>query len=357
MLTVIADELPRVMACNGSRLMPAAVPPTVTDPTARNEGTAAHHMATAVFYGAKLEALVNTKAPNGFIMTAQMADHVGEYLAALDCGEMECDTSYGTDDWRVNGRCDHRKYDPASATLIIDDFKYGYSLVEAEGNWTLLSHAIGTAMFMPAWPRTFVLRIHQPRPYHPAGKVREWRLSYDELITYYHRINETLSNPSDELRTGAWCRRCPALAHCPAARSANMNAIDAAEKAFCDNMPDDVLSHELDTLRTAQAILSARLDAVEELAIHRLKNGAVMPNYAIEHQYANTRWKGGLDAQLLSLATGKDLTKPGLVTPAEAKRRGVPETVVGLLTERPVTGTKLVRITADDRAKRLLKGK
>jgi hypothetical protein len=59
-----------------------------------------------------------------------------------------------------------------------------------------------------------------------------------------------------------------------------------------------------------------------------------------------------LTGEALSAATGVDLRKDGVVTPAEAKRRGVTEATVTALTERPVIGAKLERIDADREARR-----
>jgi hypothetical protein len=96
MLIIDATGLPRLMECNGSRLMPPSFP-TVDDPTARDEGTAAHYMAQQIFSGAfTIEELMDRKAPNGFYMTHEM----GEYVDKLSCGArlvrfMEIDTSWG----------------------------------------------------------------------------------------------------------------------------------------------------------------------------------------------------------------------------------------------------------------------
>ena len=344
--------------------MPAAFPAVDIDPTDRNEGNAAHWIAQQIFNGtveqttgvAPNTSIVGAKAFNGVVITAEMLDHVGEYLAALDCGEMETVTSFGTDSWRVNARCDHWKFRADLSTLTVDDFKYGWGLVEPEGNWTLIAHAIGLCIFNQIQPATIILRIHQPRPHHPDGKMREWRLTYAELMGYYERIAATMANPSDELRTGIeWCRKCHALATCPAARAARMNAVDATAMTFTDELPDDALAYELDLIRTAKATLDAQLDALEELTAHRLRNGKVIDNYALEAQFANTRWKTGLTPEALTLASGIDCMKPGTITPAEAKRRGMPEHVVKSLTERPQTGVKLVRVSAAKRAERLLR--
>jgi hypothetical protein len=360
MLTVIADNLPRLMECNGSRLMSPAFPAVDVDPTARNEGTAADWMAQQAFNGVPIHSLINTPACNGFYMTAEMAEHVDNYLSALDCGEMQVDTSFGTDAWRVGGRADHIKYiasdEPGNSVLRVDDLKYGWSLVDPEMHWTLIWHAIGYCITRSVQPDMIVMTIHQPRPHHPDGKHRSWTIDYATLIGLYARINATLTNPSDELRTGlGWCRRCHALASCPAATKARMNAIDATAIAFNDQLPDAALSYELDVVRTAKATLEAQLNALEEMAAHRLRNGAVIDNYAMENQYANTRWKPGLDARLLTMASKIDCVKPSHITPAEFKRRGGSQAVLDALTERPQTGIKLIRVTADQRAKRVLK--
>lgn len=357
MLITDATNLPRLMNCNGSRIMAAVLPPD-SDPTARDEGNAAHWLAQQWFKGVPIDSLVDTKAFNGFVISGEMVDHVGEYIASLNCGEMEIDTSFAGANWQVNARADHIVFDfnhPDEQTqLTVDDFKYGWRIVEPEMNWTLIAHAIGWCIRYNTQPTEIVLRIHQPRPYHPAGKLREWRIDYATLMTLYAQINETLSNPSEQLQTGPWCAKCYALPTCPAARLAGYNAIDATALAFNDMMPDDVLSYELDVLRTAQATLKTRLDALQELTIHRIKNGGVVPNYGLEPQYANTRFKPGISPAMLTLASGIDCNKPGTITPAEFKRRGGSDAALKTLTERPMTGTKLIRSDVNVRAQRLL---
>lgn len=373
MNTIDATNLHRFMNCNGSHIMPAAFPSIDSDPTARDEGNAAHWAAQQWLNGRDPATLENTKAYNGVIVTGEMLDHVKEYLEALDCGTMEAVTSFGNDQFRVNGRCDHWSFDPnrvigyinggngnviedVESVLTVDDFKYGRSLVEAENNWTLIAHAVGLCIMHQIAPSLITLRIHQPRPYHPDGKLRAWTITYDQLMQFYAQIAHAMTNPSDELRTGLeWCRKCRALATCPAARSARMNIIDATTSTFTDQLPDDALGYELSIAETAQAMLNAQVDAMKELISHRLKGGAVIDNYAVEPQYANTRWLPGITPEALTLVTGIDCTKPGTITPAEAKRRGMSEAIIKSLTDRPMTGTKLVRVSADKRAQRLLR--
>lgn len=370
MLKVIADELPRLITCNGSRLMGSAVPETA-DNSHRDDGTAAHYMAMAVFNNQhSLEELIDRKAPNGVYMTSEMAEHVENYLALINSAPvftqqvytraMEIDTSHDFSPiWVVNGRCDFYEHNEHGFHFV--DFKYGWSIVEPENHWTLISHAIGYCKQNPQkiHPHAvFKLSVFQPRPYHPDGPLRSWDITLGALQRLEQQLTKTLSQPSDELVTSlAHCKHCQALAICPAARQAEMNAIDAAEMAYEDNPNNDLLSFNLDNLNRAMAMLKARLDASEELAKHRMKEGQVIPNYSVTMGYGNSRWKEGISADTLKMLTGKDLSTAKLVTPAEAKRRGVDETVVKALTERIPTGLKIERVKASKKGERLLGSK
>lgn len=349
MTTVTATELPRVMVCMGSRLMPAAIPGG-GDQTARDEGNAAHWLAEQMFNGQP--ATAGLTAFNGHVITDDMVEHVTNYVTALDCGELEVDTSYAGDRWEVRGRADHLVYSDATDTLTIDDFKYGWRIVEPTRNWTLLSHAIGWVIRHQVRPNRIVLRIHQPRPYHNDGPLREWSCSFDELMGYYAQIEHRLSNPVDELVTSVeHCAKCHALALCPAARNASMNAIDAATTVFDDTLDKSALTHQLATLRHAGAMIENRRAALEELVKHRIKSGEVFEGWALNQRYGQRRWKPGVSGRMLSVLSGVDLVKDGIVTPAEAQRRGVSEAVINKLVDRPLIEPKLEQIDADARAR------
>ena len=359
MLETDATSLPRLINCNGSRLMGGAIPPIgTTDNNPRDEGIAAHHMAYEASYGSRsLRDLVGQKAHNGVFMTEEMHDYVEIYLEGisnrgeLSTNVMEGDTSFETASWRVNGRADQTTH--IQDHLYIDDFKYGWGIVEPEMNWTLIAHAIGYCLIENYQPSTIVLTIHQPRPGHPDGKTRSWIIDYNRLLELYHQIDATLSNPSDELNTGAHCTKCPALSVCPAARIASMNAIEASATVHEDNLENAVLSFELDNLKRAQNALKSRFEALEELAKHRIMNGEIIENYAVDRGFGNTTWNKGVTVDMLKLMTGKDLSAGKLITPTKAMKAGVPEAIVKPLTHRPETGTKLKRVSADKKAQKI----
>jgi hypothetical protein len=361
MIEIDATNLNRAMNCPGWLFMPASLPAD-NDFTARDEGNAAHWVALQMFNGYVFES--DSKAPNGFVVSTDMLDHVSSYLSSLDCGEMEVITTFADPTglrWRVNARADHIVYSRGIPdVLTIDDFKYGWRIVEPEMNWTLIAHAIGYCLgHGDITPSTITLRIHQPRPYHPTGKMREWSFTYDQLLQFHAQIDATLSNPSQELHTGPHCAKCHALPTCPAARAASMNAIDSSGIAFTDELPPEILTFELDTLRRASEIIKTRLDALEELTTHKIKNGQPIPNYAVQQRYGDSRFKTGIDANILKIMIGIDCSKQGTITPAEAKRRakGNDAAIIALdkMIDRPMIGTKLVRIDADQSARQLLK--
>lgn len=361
MLKIIATELPRFMACNGSRLIGGLTPPANGDTTSRDEGDAAHYMATTVMLGqSSIEEMVDRKAPNGVYMTADMAEYVDVYLNAIRRpyimqDELEVDTSFSDNKhYTINGRSDHAGLTISS--LHIDDFKYGWRIVEPERNWTLIAHAIGLCN-QREWlkPDFITFTIHQPRPYHPDGPTRSWAVTYDKLMELSGELSTALSNPSDELRTSNHCAKCPALTKCPAARKAEMNSIDTADMVYEDTISNELLSYNLDTLYRASAMLKSRLEAFEELAEHRIKAGQVIDNYSVASGLGHSKWNDGIDATILKMLTGKELSKPELISPAQAKKLGVDEIVIKSVTHRPPTKVKLVRGDANKIAQRMFK--
>lgn len=371
MFIINADDLPRFMTCNGSRKLIApelVIPDAMKETTARNEGIAAHYMATAVFNRQHtLDELIDRKAPNGVFMTGEMAEHVELYLAEIYSDQtppvfyqMELDTTHDfPPHWLVRGRTDFSSRSITDVLRIID-FKYGWSLVEPYDNWTLVNHAISVWHNLQFRPSRVDLQIFQPRPYHRDGPLRTWSISIDELIALETKLSYTLCNPSDMLQTSQHCKHCPALKNlkCPAARMAEMNVIDVAETMHEDNeISNEVLSFNLDNLNRAMAMLKVRLEATEELAKHRIKAGQVVDNYSIAIAHGNSKWKEGITAETLKVLTGKELSTAKLVTPAEAKRRGVDKTTVDNLTERPMTGVKLERVAASKKAEKLFGNK
>lgn len=356
MLTVTATELPRLMACNGSRLMGSSTSLVQTDDTVRDEGNAAHWLVEQVHAGHfTVEELIDRKAPNGIYITSEMVGYLEEYLKAIrEGGYVEIDTSHGTLSWQINGRADLAKYHAPTKHLRIADLKYGWSIVEPENNWTLISHAIGYIAQHNLEFSTITFTIYQPRAYHPAGRIRSWQIDHEQLKELWKQLATTLTTPNDILNTGKHCYNCPALATCPAARKAQMNAVDASEKAFVDEIDNEELSFQLDHMKRAIDVLKQQEKAYNEEALNRIKQGQIVNNYSLDHELTNRMWQKHVNPDLMKILTGKDLgKKQDLITPAEAERRGVSKEVVAPFVERCNKGVKLIRMDANTKANKL----
>lgn len=332
------------------------------DDTVRNEGNAAHWLIEQVhkrIHGT--DELVNCKAPNGIFITEEMIEHVTPFLEAIrGKGMVECVTSYGDgQNYQVNGRADWLDYEPSAqlCTLYVDDFKYGWGIIEPKDNWTLISHALGWIFKNPNLPvHSVVFRIYQPRPHHPLGKMREAVYTIDEIHAKWEELKAALSNPKETLNTSNHCKDCPALVACPAAQKAGMNAVDVSEALYVADVDNANLAFLLDQIDRAIKVLESSKKAYGELALHRLKKGEIVPGYGTEKDLTNKQWKEGITVETAKLITGKDLSKNQLVTPAQAVRAGVDESIIDTLCERREKGVKLAKMDANVIVKKLFAG-
>lgn len=360
MLSLTATQLPRFMACNGSRLLGGS-PPFNPDRSMADEGDAVHWLIEQVFKGHHTaDELIDRKAPNGVFITGDMVEDSQEYLLDLmsekfvfNRAEVEVNTSYAGDGWEIRGRSDGIWVDGIDR-LSVSDFKYGWKIVEPENNWTLISHAVGFLASNPLPVTEIHFRIYQPRPHHPRGKVREWVISYDELMGYWQQLQAALTQPTDQLQTSPHCYKCPSMSQCPAKQIADMNAIDTANVAFNSEVDNSTLSWMLDNLSRAQEVLKQSQDAYEDLALHRLRAGQSVEGYTAQTSKGKTQWNDGMTADVVQMLTGVDVSKAGIVTPNQAKNAGISPEVLETMTNRPNTGTKLVRQDVSKKAEKLL---
>lgn len=356
MISLTATDLPRFIQCNGFTQM-NGVENLETDNTVREEGNAAHWLVEQVFKGEfSSDELIDRKAPNGIFITGDMADYCQEYIDhIIGKGDIETNTSYKGQCWEIRGRADHVAVE--GTQLFVDDFKYGWRPVEVEKNWTLLSHAIG-------WLSTntdsvqvdeIIFRIFQPRPFHPNGTVRTWTLPKQELWDVYWKLLQvTLENPRNTLETGESCYKCKSRTNCPAAQICAMNAIDVSNQIFNSHLEGEKLTYVYEQLQKAQDVIKQNIDAYSDLITAKLKKGEKVPNYAVQTSLGSLQWRDNITPELMQIMTGRDdLSKQTLITPTQAKSKGVPEEVIKGMSERKSRGVKLVRVNETENAQNL----
>jgi len=353
MLKVTATNLPRVLTCNGSVSMPQA-PAAETDNTVKDEGNAADWLIDQVVSGQHLiEELTDRKAPNGVYITAEMVEHLEEYLEhACKDGNIEVECNYQREGiWEVRGRADHIVYEEKTSKLIVSDFKYGWRIVDPKENWTLISHAIGWCL-NNFTPKTVEFRIYQPRAYHPDGYMRSWSVEGRFVIDKMKEVFTNLDSMSNGLNTSKHCYKCPSYYSCPAVAMSTSNAIDVSSEEYVSQPNNDELEYLIDELKAAQERIKQSLSSYEDLAKERLKKGEIMKNYSVVKDYGREKYKDNVTPELVEILSGStEVTKKTLLTPKQLVKLGVNEDVVKSLTYRPEKGLQLVRMSAREIAR------
>jgi len=182
-----------------------------------------------------------------------------------------------------------------------------------------------------------VLRIHQPRPHHEDGDTRQWVLSYGELLKYKELIElrmEEIAAGNNDLVSSKNCKYCQAATKCPAFGKAYFRSVDEIHNFIQDNISDEELSFQLDLYDRMKEIFKVRKDSLEQLAIDRLNNGGIIPNYVTKQGMSNRAWSPGTDADLIKMLTNIDISKTGTLSPAQAEKAGVSKDLVKSLTSR-----------------------
>ena len=350
--------------CSGYPRLAAQFPNLESE--AAKEGTAAHSMGEAVLKGevSDVSELVDRAAPNGVIMTSDMAEHVQFYIDTVRAPGLPLDVEgftvleSATLPVKIQGTADAKALAP-DLWLNIWDLKFGWGIVDAVGNWQIAGYGIGHAMaaIKQGYNVQGVhLHIVQPRPHHPAGRVRTWSVPIEKLwdlwaTMYASATKATGANP--ELVTGEHCKHCPALHACPSARAASLNAVDVTNALFSDNVPPEVMASEIETLRRASSAIKLRLEAMERQAIDTLKGGGMLPGWALETSSGQRKWRNAAEVGTLELLTGKDLHERKPLSPYQCEQNGVDSKMVNAYTTNAATGFKLVACDLNQKAEKV----
>lgn len=348
-----ATMLPRLLQCGASYSMPGFTPPGMETSEEKQEGIAAHWLALQRLQG-KCAAgeLIDRKAENGFYISDQMSDYVEQYVSAINGREgvlhklIEKSTLVRlTDAITIKCRPDvvtDCKFDH----VYIDDFKYGFRIVEPENNPVLLAYAMAYC-FTRAFDSnvTFHLTIHQPRQYHPRGTVRTWSLNLTDLMAIKARWQMMFTSAEHYamLHSGPECVHCPSQIDCPAARLALFNVIDVSASKMVDAATPEFLAYMSDNVELAFARLKNYKAALDERINYSIKSGTPVPNRHLEPNIGPLEWKEWVTPEMVKpFAGNKPIVKEKLITPTQAKPF-IDDATMKIYAERPNKGMKVVK--------------
>lgn len=328
--------------CPGSVRMEELVPELPDAEDTGKEGTAAHWVAAEVLNSMLTDAphsaakYLGATAPNGAIITLEMVEAVDVYtnhVLGITTAGVRPRIEMG-----VRMRCVHPEHawgtadavvaDGVNSVLYIRDFKYGWGLVEPRGNKQLLLYAIGALEEIHAAgnpvPEHLDLGIVQPRPYHPIGKVRTWRLPMSELNAYVAELATAATeamgaNPRTIVGSDA-CKHCPARHDCPALNAAVNDVLQWVDAAQPMNLNGPQIGKQLTELKMAQELLNARITGLEAQAAAIIKSGKPVNGWSLRPGQRRTVWDKPVDEVIaFGALMGADLSKPGAITPKQAE--------------------------------------
>ena len=332
--------------CSGSVIAAQAAPSPETEQT-RN-GTAAHWVASEClegWSGAKLGNswnpvdYIGRTTPNGVIIDVTHADGADVYvtdvigtLSEIEGGRealvVERRTfmpsvhpdNWGTPDaWARIGN-----------KIYIWDYKHGHAKVDAFENLQLVDYLEGirTELGIDGHADQFTsvdARVVQPFAYDPKGPISTWLFTLCDmrgLVNQLHaQAHESQTNPT--LTSGKHCRYCPARGRCPALRAAAYNLIDLVKVPVAfDTMAGDDLATEREILLRGQTMLKARIEAIEDDLIHRVKSGDASCGLALEAVPGRLEWTVAPEQAIASVGLlGVDIRKPHCDTPTQARAK------------------------------------
>lgn len=252
------------------------------------------------------------------------------------------------------GTLDYYLYNHVARDLFIWDFKYGYGLIEVFENWQMINYA--AALFdefkingIDDQNLTVHFRLVQPRAFHQDGPIRTWSIRGSDLRAYFNILatNAAIAvSDKAETQSGTHCRNCSARHACKTALEAGMNLYETADRPTPINLSAEELSTQFSLVVRARKQLEYLESGFEAEIMARVRNGKNIPGYRIEMGKGREQWARPVsEIKALGELMGIALDTETVISPYQARKRGIDSAVVDAYAERPNRGIKLV---ADD---------
>lgn len=342
--------------------------PELEESEAAKEGTAAHWYASETVVGR--QPAVPCIAPNGVLVTEQMAEDCAAYIAECQAAIATGNPCY-VEQHVVMHRTVHPLNDGTPDFFMVDyqqrrvkllDFKYGHRYVDAFRNKQLGNYLLGIFetlqldMTLHGW--TWEAVIHQPRNWHPEGHRRVWTPDGERLTLFMadmRKAAQDATDPNALCVTGDHCLDCTAAHACTLFQQVCADLIDRSGAAQPHVLTPDAVGRELTTVERALKRLTTRRDNLKEQATTMAAQGQRVTGWQGDYSHSKDAW-GVPVAKVIAVgaAMGVDLaTPPKAKTPVQARAAHVPDSVVAAMLAPPKTVYTLVPVTQHSIAKGL----
>lgn len=323
------------------------------------EGTAAHWAFEEILADRCIA--VGQIAPNGIVLTEEMIEGAEMFVDAIDDVrgdadlhiEERIDISYihpqnwGTPDvW-------FSLHNPTTGilTIFLLDYKFGHDPVEEFENWQLIDYLAGilAKLEIDGAGEFFVqvdMTVVQPRCYSRGSSVRTWSVMATELRGYHNILRgaaEAACAPNPKATVNSKCKHCSGRHACEALQKVGMEAASLSRVAIPLDLPPAALGLELSILKIAKEALDARISGLEESVFVGVLRGERVPGWAVENTTGRQAWTRPIDEVIqLGKLMGKELSKPGVITPKQAIKAGLKADIVNSVSASPAGAPKLV---------------
>lgn len=235
--------------------------------------------------------------------------------------------------------------------LHVWDYKHGSGIVvEVQRNPQLMYYACGALEDLGLWEEVdqVVLHVAQPRiSWHPAGPVREWSISTDDLNEWLHaELISAMDRAmvSDETESGEHCRFCPArFRKCPQLWADSIELEELMRKAEKGGA-SKLTAEELGRLLKLGEVFKIQHKAARETAFARAtERGTKIPGMKLVKARADRVWRDGAEEAAIEKFGKKNaFTEPELKTPAQLEKLPLGKAFASEFAFKPDAGLALV---------------
>jgi hypothetical protein len=235
--------------------------------------------------------------------------------------------------------------------LFLWDLKYGYGVVDPFENPQLISYISGLISLFDIdgvedQRITVHARIVQPRAYHRDGPIREWVCKLSDIRPHINRLHaaaEEACTPDPRIISGAHCRYCPARASCEAAITGGISLYEAAITARTAELSADAIGSLYSVVKRAISQLEYIESGIEEQIKSRIRSGENIPGCLVEEGFGREDWSKPIE-EIIALGDmlGVDVRKPGVVTPVQARKKGLDPAIIAAYSSKESKGYKVV---------------
>jgi hypothetical protein len=335
--------------------------PEASDKVEAIEGEGAHWACEEMQAGRVID--VGLVAPNGVVLTEEMVEgaelYFGEILdvlaryAAFPRPTLQVEQrvtmpSIHPENW---GTPDTWFWVDKAKHLYLFDYKFGHDYVDEYENWQLMDYASGILDMLGIdghedQRTTVTLTIVQPRCFGHGDPVRRLTVRASELRASFNILRmaaEAATAPNPVATVNAKCKHCAGRHACEVLQRSAYEGMALSKVSVPVDLPAPALGLELAMLKRAMEAMKARVSGLEESVFAAVQRGERVPGWFVEYSSGRQIFnRPASEVIALGELMGIPLGKQATVTPKQAIKLGIPESIITAVSEVPRGAPKLV---------------